>query len=94
MGLLQYLQDSASTLSKAFASYASSSLTTRVSLLSFSDKSTADVVECADVWTELLDPFALHVPSHRTWLADSGLVERDVLCAVMTIIAGVGFGSL
>ena len=40
---------SASTLSKASASYVSSSLTTRVSLLSLSDKSTADVVECADV---------------------------------------------
>ena len=40
---------SASTFSKASASYVSSSLTTRVSLLSLSDKSTADVVECADV---------------------------------------------
>ena len=37
------------TLSKASASFVSSSLTTRVSLLSLSDKSTADVVECADV---------------------------------------------
>ena len=36
-------------LSKASASYVSSSITTRVSLLSLSDKSTADVVECADV---------------------------------------------
>ena len=40
---------SASTFSKASASYVSSSLTTRVSLLSLSDKSTADVVECADL---------------------------------------------
>ena len=40
---------SASTFSKASASYVSSSLTTRVSLLSLSDKSTADVVECTDV---------------------------------------------
>ena len=44
-----YLATSASTSSKASASYISSSLTTRVSLLSLSDKSTADVVECADV---------------------------------------------
>ena len=40
---------SASTLSKASASYVSSSLTTRVSLLSLTDKSTADMVKCANV---------------------------------------------
>ena len=40
---------SASTSLRASASYVSSSLTTRVSSLSLSDRSTADVVECADV---------------------------------------------
>ena len=45
---------SASTLSKASMLYVSSSITTRVSLLSLSDKSTADVVECADVLKDSL----------------------------------------
>merc|ERR1712196_19832 len=40
---------SASTCSRASASYVSSSLTARVSSLSLSDRSTADVVECAEV---------------------------------------------
>ena len=40
---------SASTSSRASASYVSSSLTTRVSSLFLSDRSTADVVECSDV---------------------------------------------
>ena len=40
---------SASSFSKASASYVSSSLTTRVSLLSLSDKSTADAAEYANV---------------------------------------------
>ena len=40
---------SASSFSKASASYVSSSLTTGVSLLSLSDKSTADMVECTNV---------------------------------------------
>ena len=37
---------------------------------------------------------SLHVPSHRMLLAASGLAETDVLCAIMTIIAGVDLGSL
>ena len=44
----------------------------------------------AQTWTTLLGPFALHVPLHRVWLADFGLAETDELCAIMTIIAGVG----
>ncbi len=48
----------------------------------------------AQTWTTLQDPFALHAPSHRIWLADFGLVEEDVLCAIMTIAAGVNWGSL
>ena len=39
-------------------------------------------------------PFALHAPSHRTWLADYGLAEKDVLCAIMMIIAGGDWDSL
>ena len=35
-------------------------------------------------WIARLDPFALHVPSHRIWLADSGLAEKGILCAIMT----------
>ncbi len=33
--------------------------------------------------------FALHAPFHHLWLADFGLVEKGVLCAIMTITAGV-----
>ena len=36
-----------------------------------------------------LGPFALHAPSHRTWLADSGLAEKALLCVIMMVIAGV-----
>ena len=46
------------------------------------------------MWIKLLDPFALHAPFHHLRLADFGLVEKDVPCAIMTIIAGVGCGSL
>ena len=42
----------------------------------------------------LLDPFAPFAPSHRLWLTVSGLVEKDVLCAIMTISAEVDLGSL
>ena len=62
---------SASTLSKASMLYVSSSITTRVSLLSLSDKSTADVVECADVdyatgsFCCLL--FMLHPTAYGSW---------------------------
>ena len=48
-GFFSNCTTSASTFSKASASYAFSSLTTRVSLLSLSDKSTADMVKCANV---------------------------------------------
>ena len=49
----------------------------------------------APTWITLLDPFALHVPSHRIWLADSGLADKDVsLCEIMAIIAVVDWGSL
>ena len=37
---------------------------------------------------------ALHAPFHHLWLVDFGLVEKDLLCAIMTIIAGVDLGSL
>ena len=45
-------------------------------------------------WITLLDPFALHAPFHHLWLADFGLVEKDMLCAIMMITAGVDLGSL
>ena len=48
-GSFSNLTTSTSTSSKASASYVSSSLMTRVSLLSLSDKSTADMVNCANV---------------------------------------------
>ena len=53
-------------------------------LLSLSNKPTAGVLEY-DKLTALLDSFALHAPSHRIWLEDSGLAEKDVLCEIMTI---------
>ncbi len=46
------------------------------------------------MWITLLGPFALHVPFHHLRLADFGLVVKDVLCAIMTITAGVDLGSL
>ncbi len=39
------------------------------------------------MWIKLLDPFALHAPFHHLRLADFGLVEKDMLCAIMTITA-------
>ena len=48
-GSFSNLTTSASTSSKASASYVSSSLMTRFSLLSLSDKSAADMVKCANV---------------------------------------------
>ena len=42
----------------------------------------------------LLDPFASRAPSHRLWLTVSGLVEKGMVCAVMTIAVGVDWGSL
>ena len=65
-GSFSNLTTSASTSSKASASYvsSSSSLTTRVSLLSLSDKSTADMVKCANVVRYWI-LFVLHVPSYR-----------------------------
>ena len=44
------------------------------------------------MWIMLLDPFALHAPFHHLRLAVFGLVEKDVLCAVMTITVGVDLG--
>ena len=41
-----------------------------------------------------MDPSAFYDLPHHLWLADFGLVERNVLCAIMTIIAGVDLGSL
>ena len=48
----------------------------------------------AQTWTTLLDLFAPHAPSHRLRLTVSGLVKIDALCTIMTIIPGVGWGSL
>ena len=76
---------SASTLSRTPASYVSSSLTTRVSLL----KSTADIVECTDV-----DYATGSFCSSCSIPPLIGLVEKDLLCVIMTITAGVDLGSL
>ena len=46
------------------------------------------------MWTALLDPYAPHAPFRRLWLTFSGLVEKDVLCDIMTITLGVDWGSL
>ena len=42
----------------------------------------------------LLDPFALQAPSQKIMIAGFGLVEKDLPCPIMTIIAGVDLGSL
>ncbi len=42
-----------------------------------------------------LDPFALHASFHHLRPVDFGLImEKGVLCAIMTISAGVDLGSL
>ena len=43
-------------------------------------------------WITLLDPFALHAPFHHLRPAVFGLMEKDVLCAIMTITVGVDLG--
>ena len=40
----------------------------------------------------LLDPFALYAPFHYPRPAVFGLVEKDLLCAIMTITVGVDLG--
>ena len=65
---------------KTPASFVSSSLTTRVSLLSLSDKPTVDVM--GHIWTTLLGLSVLRAPSRRLRRpVDFGVVEWDVLCA-------------
>ena len=58
------------------ASFFTSSLTNRVSLLSLSDKSTVDLV---------VGPFVRHALSSLLSLADSGSMEQDALCAPMAM---------
>ena len=41
-----------------------------------------------------LDPSVLHTPSHHIRLVAFGLAEKAVLCAIMTITAGVSCGVL
>ena len=48
----------------------------------------------APTWIALLDPFALHAPFNHLRLAGFRLVGKDLLCAIMTITAGVDSGSL
>ena len=55
------------------------------------------MVKCANVDYATLSFWmlvALHVPFNRIWLEDSGLAEKAVLCAIMTITAGVSCGVL
>ena len=58
-------------------------------------KSAADVVKyitSTPMWIALLDPFALHAPFHHLLPVVFGLMEKDVLCATMTITVGVDLG--
>ena len=45
------------------------------------------------IQTDFMSP-EIHAPFHHLWLADFGLVEKGVLCAIMTITVGVDSGSL
>ena len=81
---------STTTSPKTSASFVSSSLTTRVSLLSLSDKSTVDVVgNRLRYWALLF--VTLHSASSD--LVDFGALEWDALCARMTATIGVEAGS-
>merc|ERR1711991_33346 len=75
---------SASTPSKTPASYVSSSLTTRVSLL----KSAADVVKCTDV--DYATGSFCSSCSIPPLMAGGLIMEKDVLCATMTMTITVG----
>ena len=44
----------------------------------------------APMWITLLDPFALHALFHHLWPVVFGLLEKDVLCATMTIMITTG----
>ena len=44
----------------------------------------------APMWITLLDPFALHAPFHHLRPVVFGLMEKDVLCATMTMTITVG----
>ena len=46
----------------------------------------------APMWIALLGPFALHAPSHHLRPVVFDLMEKDVLCATMTITVGVDLG--
>ena len=64
-GSLSSFTTSASTSSKTSALYVSSSLTTRVSLLSISEKSTVDMVKKTNEKTKLLGPSVLRAQSRH-----------------------------
>ena len=85
-GSFSSLTTSASTLSKTLASCVSSSLTASVSLL----KSAADVVKCTDV--DYATGSFCSSCSIPPLTAGVGLMEKDVLCATMTITVGVDLG--
>ena len=42
------------------------------------------------MWITLLDPFARHTPFHHLWPVVFGLLEKDVLCATMTMTITLG----
>ena len=42
------------------------------------------------IWITLLDPFALHAPFHHLRPVVFGLLEKDVLCATITITITMG----
>ena len=42
------------------------------------------------MWITLLDPFALHAPFHHLRPVVFGLLEKDVLCATMTMTITMG----
>ena len=44
----------------------------------------------APMWITLLDPFSLHAPFHHLRPAVFGLMEKDVLCATMTMTITLG----
>ena len=65
--------------------------------LSLSDRSTADVVECADVDYATGSSFcsSCSIPLHMArGLWSSGSAEKDVLCAITMRIGRVDLGSL
>ena len=60
-------------------------LTTGISFLSLSGKSTVDVVGNLESWTALLGHFALRAPSRRVWRVDFGVMEWGVMRAAIPL---------